>query len=167
MRKKTLKFLTALAAAILVSASFSVSADELKGDEQSFFQRYSSGVQELIIKGLEFVGVPYRRGGTNPDVGMDCSGFVQRVFSESIGISLPRTAREMSDVGEQISKTELKPGDLVFFNTMRRAFSHVGIYLGNNQFVHAPRPGGEIRVEDMRQAYWTQRYDGARRITEK
>ncbi|QEL65409.1 hypothetical protein OTERR_19330 [Oryzomicrobium terrae] len=167
MRKKTLKFLTAMAAAILVSVPFSVSADELKSDEQSFFQRYSSGVQELIIKGLEFVGVPYRRGGTNPDVGMDCSGFVQRVFSESIGINLPRTAREMSGVGEQVSKTELKPGDLVFFNTMRRTFSHVGIYLGNNQFVHAPRPGGEIRVEDMRQSYWTQRYDGARRITEQ
>lgn len=167
MRTKTLKFLTVMAAAILVSAPFSVSADELKNDEQSFFQRYSSGVQEVIIKGLEFVGVPYRRGGTNPDVGMDCSGFVQRVVSESIGINLPRTAREMSGVGATVAKTELKPGDLVFFNTMRHAFSHVGIYLGNNQFVHAPRPGGEIRVEDMRQSYWTQRYDGARRITDK
>jgi len=80
---------------------------------------------------------------------------------------LPRTAKEMSQVGKQVAENDLKPGDLVFFNTMRRAFSHVGIYLGNNQFVHSPRPGGEVRVEDMRQSYWVSRYNGARRIAEQ
>jgi cell wall-associated NlpC family hydrolase len=140
---------------------------EQRGEEPTFFQRYTSGVQDLIIKGLEFVGVRYVRGGSDPDSGLDCSGFVRHVFRESVGLVLPRTAKEMSQVGKQVAENDLKPGDLVFFNTMRRAFSHVGIYLGNNQFVHSPRPGGEVRVEDMRQSYWVSRYNGARRIAEQ
>ena len=140
---------------------------EPRGEEPTFFKRYTSGVQDLIIKGLEFVGVRYVRGGNTPDSGFDCSGFVRYVFQDSLGLNLPRTAKEMSQVGEQVASNDLKPGDLVFFNTMRRAFSHVGIYLGNNQFVHSPRPGGEVRVEDMRQSYWVARYNGARRVTEQ
>jgi cell wall-associated NlpC family hydrolase len=120
-----------------------------------------------VIKGLEFVGVRYRRGGTDPDTGLDCSGFVRHVFQESLGLMLPRSAKDMSQVGEKVDNTELRPGDLVFFNTMRRTFSHVGIYLGNNQFLHSPKPGGEVRVEDMRQSYWVSRYNGARRILER
>ena len=98
------------------------------------------------------------------DSGLDCSGFVRLVFKDSIGAALPRTAREMSEVGQQIDTSQLKPGDLVFFNTMRRAFSHVGIYLGDNHFLHAPRTGAEVRVENMESSYWMQRYNGARRI---
>ncbi len=79
---------------------------------------------------------------------------------------LPRTAKEQSQVGDAIDRNELKPGDLVFFNTMRHAFSHVGIYLGDNHFVHAPRTGAEVRVENMNQSYWVKRYNGARRILE-
>ncbi|HET7776714.1 MAG TPA: C40 family peptidase [Azospira sp.] len=162
--------LLALLLGLLVQTGTAM-ADEIKvearGEEPTFFQRYTSGVQDLIIKGLEFVGVRYVRGGNTPDSGMDCSGFVRYVFHDSLGLNLPRTAKEMSQVGEQVANNDLKPGDLVFFNTMRRAFSHVGIYLGNNQFVHAPRPGGEIRVEDMRQSYWVARYNGARRVTEQ
>lgn len=136
-------------------------------DDLSLFERYTNGAQDLILKGLELVGINYRRGGTNPDTGLDCSGFVQVVFRESIGKLLPRTAREQSEVGNVVDKSDLKPGDLVFFNTMRRAFSHVGIYLGDNRFMHAPRSGAEIRVEDMSQSYWVKRYNGARRVVER
>ena len=135
-------------------------------DERSLFERYTTNAQDLILKGLELVGINYRRGGTNPDSGVDCSGFVQIVFRDAVGLLLPRTAREQSQVGNVIDKTDLRPGDLVFFNTMRRAFSHVGIYLGNDQFLHAPRTGAEVRVEDMNQKYWIKRYNGARRIVE-
>jgi cell wall-associated NlpC family hydrolase len=133
----------------------------------SLFERYTSSAQDLILKGFELVGVNYRRGGTNPDNGLDCSGFVQVVFSEAAGLLLPRTAGEQSKIGEKVDKKELKAGDLVFFNTMRHAFSHVGIYLGDNRFLHAPRTGAEVRVEDMRQNYWTKRYNGARRVVER
>ena len=137
------------------------------GEETSFFERYTNNAQDLILKGLELVGINYRRGGTNPDSGLDCSGYVQLVFRDAIGKLLPRTAKEQSQVGDVIDRNELKPGDLVFFNTMRRAFSHVGIYLGDNRFVHAPRTGAEVRVEDMSQSYWVKRYNGARRILER
>lgn len=136
-------------------------------EEPSLLERYTSSAQDLILKGLELVGIKYRRGGTDPDSGLDCSGFVQIVFKDAIGLLLPRTAREQSEFGNVIDKDELKAGDLVFFNTMRRAFSHVGIYLGDNRFMHAPRSGAEIRVEDMSQSYWTKRYNGARRIVER
>lgn len=136
-------------------------------EELSLFERYTNGVQDLILKGLELVGVNYRRGGTNADSGLDCSGFVQLVFKDAVGLILPRTAREQSQMGNNVDKTELKPGDLVFFNTMRHAFSHVGIYLGDNRFLHSPRSGSEVRVEDMRQSYWIKRYNGARRVVER
>ncbi|MBI4740465.1 MAG: C40 family peptidase [Betaproteobacteria bacterium] len=160
--------LSALFAIVLLALSGTdiANAEELQKSPEAptLFERYTSSAQDLILKGLELVGVNYRRGGTNPDNGLDCSGYVQLVFSEAAGFLLPRTAREQSKVGEMIDKAELKPGDLVFFNTMRRAFSHVGIYLGDNRFLHAPRTGAEVRVEDMRQSYWTKRYNGARRV---
>ena len=136
-------------------------------DEPSLFERYTNSAQDLILKGLELVGINYRRGGTDPDNGLDCSGFVQIVFKDAVGMLLPRTAREQSEIGNVVDKNELKAGDLVFFNTMRRTFSHVGIYLGDNRFLHAPRSGAEIRVEDMSQGYWVKRYNGARRVVER
>lgn len=161
---------------LLLSASFLFGGHHAVATEQtpkfseesglSLFERYTNSAQDLVLKGLELVGLSYRRGGTNPDVGLDCSGFVQVVFKDGIGKLLPRTAREQSQVGDVIDRKELKPGDLVFFNTMRRAFSHVGIYLGDNRFVHAPRAGSEIRVEDMSKSYWVARYNGARRVLE-
>lgn len=146
----------------LVPFSTSVAADEL--EKPTLLQRYTVNIQDLVIKGLEFVGVPYRRGGNTVESGLDCSGFTRLVFLDSNGIDLPRTAAEQASLGTKVSADELKPGDLVFFNTMRRAYSHVGIYLGNNQFVHAPKPGAEIRVENMQQSYWVTKYNGARRL---
>ena len=166
MRKVLSSFLLAVACA---SASISAIATEQvrKSEEQpSFFERYTNAAQDVILQGLKLVGVRYRFGGNDEDSGLDCSGFVRLVFKNSVGAQLPRTAAEMSQVGQRVDTTQLKPGDLVFFNTMRRTFSHVGIYLGDNHFLHAPRTGAEVRVESMEDSYWIKRYNGARRIIE-
>jgi cell wall-associated NlpC family hydrolase len=123
-----------------------------------------STVQKTVSGALDLVGIRYRRGGESAEAGFDCSGFVYYVFREGLGIELPRTTREISREGEPVRKAELAAGDLVFFNTLRRAFSHVGIYLGDHRFVHAPRPGASVRVEDLREGYWARRYNGARRV---
>lgn len=119
---------------------------------------------EVVLRALGLLGVNYRWGGNTPDDGLDCSGLVRHVFREAIGLVLPRRAEEMGRTGSQIAPHQLKPGDLVFFNTLRRTFSHVGIYIGNNQFVHAPSTGGVVRVENMDARYWLARFDGARRL---
>lgn len=119
---------------------------------------------DLVMNALGLIGVRYRFGGNTPESGLDCSGFVRYVFHDTFGFMLPRRSVEMSRVGTTVADNELRPGDLVFFNTMRRTFSHVGIYIGDNKFVHAPSTGSKIRVDDMRSAYWVTRYNGARRI---
>ena len=118
----------------------------------------------LISNALNLIGVPYRRGGNTAETGFDCSGLVRAVYAESWGKILPRRAEEQAAATAQIAKTDLKPGDLVFFNTMRRAFSHVGIYMGDGKFIHSPRTGTTVRVESMNIAYWQSRFDGARRV---
>jgi cell wall-associated NlpC family hydrolase len=119
---------------------------------------------DLVGNAMNFLGVPYRRGGTNASTGFDCSGFVRSMFEQTVGKVLPRRASEQAAVTEKIDKQDLKPGDLVFFNTMRQTFSHVGIYVGDNKFIHSPRSGKSVRVEDMRDAYWERRFTGARRV---
>lgn len=120
---------------------------------------------DLVLTALAYLGVPYRRGGTTDD-GFDCSGFTQRMYELSVGVALPRLAADQAKADHltAVKRDQLVPGDLVFFNTVRRrAFSHVGIYMGDGKFIHAPKPGGEVRVENMRAKYWTQRFSGARR----
>ena len=119
---------------------------------------------EAVLAAMNFLGVPYRRGGSTDD-GFDCSGFTRAVFESSLGLVLPRRADDQARTAglQPVRREELKPGDLVFFNTMRRTFSHVGIYIGEDRFIHAPKPGGEVRIDDMRQAYWAHRFTGARR----
>jgi cell wall-associated NlpC family hydrolase len=119
---------------------------------------------DVVVGALNMIGVRYRWGGDTPDSGLDCSGFVRYVFQDTLGMALPRRAEEMSRVGEKVRVSDLKPGDLVFFNTMRRSFSHVGIYIGDNKFVHSPSTGSTIRVDDMDDGYWEKRFTGARRI---
>jgi hypothetical protein len=130
----------------------------------SFVDRATATAQDAIDQAMDLLGIRYRRGGSSPEAGFDCSGFVSHVFREGLGLVLPRTSKEMSKSGEPISRDELRPGDLVFFNTMRHTFSHVGIYIGDNKFVHAPSTGSKIRVDDMTASYWVTRYNGARRI---
>jgi cell wall-associated NlpC family hydrolase len=126
--------------------------------------KVGSQASDLVASTLGFLGVPYRRGGAGLETGFDCSGFVQYMFENTLGLVLPRSAAQQAAATQKIEASELKPGDLVFFNTMRRAFSHVGIYVGNGKFIHAPKPGGQVRVEDMQTSYWARRFDGARRV---
>ncbi|MDP3226783.1 MAG: C40 family peptidase [Acidovorax sp.] len=118
----------------------------------------------LVVNAMGFLGVPYKRGGNSADTGFDCSGFVRAMYEQTVGLLLPRRADEQAAATQVIDKKELQPGDLVFFNTMRRNFSHVGIYVGDGKFIHAPRSGAQIRVEDMGVAYWARRFNGARRV---
>jgi len=111
----------------------------------------------------KMVGKPYKYGGASP-AGFDCSGLVTHVFQQVAGMVLPRNSQSMSKVGEKIDKVDLLPGDLVFFNTRRQPNSHVGIYIGDERFVHAPSRGGEVEISDMQEGYWKKRFNGARRL---
>ena len=118
----------------------------------------------LVFNALGFLGRPYLRGGTTAETGFDCSGFVKAMYEQSADTVLPRSAAQQAAATQKIERAELQPGDLVFFNTMHRTFSHVGIYVGGGKFVHSPKPGAEVRVDDMAQTYWRKRFDGARRV---
>ncbi|MDR7271365.1 cell wall-associated NlpC family hydrolase [Pelomonas saccharophila] len=120
---------------------------------------------DLVLSAMNFLGVRYTRGGNSIENGFDCSGFTRHIFEMSVGLVLPRRADEQAKDNSllPIGQSELKPGDLVFFNTMKRTFSHVGIYVGEGKFIHAPRTGSAVRVEDMRDSYWAKRFTGARR----
>lgn len=132
---------------------------------QSLRESVRDSASELVMSAMNFLGVPYRRGGNSADSGFDCSGFTRHIFENSLGLVLPRRADEQATTAGlmAINRSELKPGDLVFFNTMKRTFSHVGIYVGDDKFIHAPRAGAEVRIEDMRESYWARRFTGARR----
>lgn len=120
---------------------------------------------DMVLTAMNFLGVRYKRGGNTAASGFDCSGFTRQVFETSLGFVLPRRVDEQAKAPGLVAvkRDELQPGDLVFFNTLRRTFSHVGIYIGDGKFIHAPKPGGEVRVEDMRFVYWAKRFTGARR----
>lgn len=119
---------------------------------------------ELALSAVRQVGVPYRHGGDDPAYGFDCSGLVRYVAREALGMQLPRQAASISTAGEPVEVSQLQAGDLVFFDTLGQAFSHVGVYLGNGEFVHAPTRGGRVRIERLSQPYWRGRFSGARRL---
>ncbi|RZI72215.1 MAG: NlpC/P60 family protein [Variovorax sp.] len=127
-------------------------------------QTVTDRTSELVVTAVGFMGVPYRRGGNSAETGFDCSGFVRAMYNQTVGLVLPRRAVEQAAATAPVARADLKPGDLVFFNTMRRAFSHVGIYVGEGKFIHSPRSGAEVRVESMNGSYWQRRFDGARRV---
>ena len=125
----------------------------------------SDKASELVVNAMGFLGVPYKRGGNSvAEGGFDCSGFVRAMYEQTLGLMLPRRADQQAAATEVIPRRDLRPGDLVFFNTMRRAFSHVGIYIGDGKFIHSPRTGADVRIEDMDARYWRTRFDGARRV---
>ncbi|MBW8371094.1 MAG: C40 family peptidase [Thiobacillus sp.] len=127
--------------------------------------RANTPSDDIPIYAVSLVGSPYRLGGTSPESGLDCSGFVGHVFRQAAGVVLPRDSRAISEAAQPLAQAELQPGDLVFFNTLNRAFSHVGIYLGNDRFVHAASSRtGSVMVSSLNDRYWLQRFDGARRV---
>lgn len=139
---------------------------------KSYFARVSDRLadsvtgksDELINRAMEVIGVRYRWDTELPQSGLDGSSFVGYVFKDKLGFLLPRKSTQMSRVGKPINREELQPGDLVFFNTMRLTFSHVGIYVGDNKFIHSPSKGTSVRVDDLGSLYWDKRFDGARRL---
>lgn len=138
--------------------------DQTLGQIQQATQAVTHRASELVVNAMGFLGVAYRRGGSSADTGFDCSGFVRAMYQQTVGLLLPRSADQQAAATQKIDKTELQPGDLVFFNTLRRTFSHVGIYVGEGKFIHSPRSGSQVRVEDMGTSYWRTRFDGARRV---
>jgi cell wall-associated NlpC family hydrolase len=124
----------------------------------------SADRSEALLIALMALGVDYRSGGRSSATGFDCSGLVAHVYEEAYGIRLPRTVIAQSETGFAVGTQDLEPGDLVFYDTLGRAYSHVGIYLGDGKFVHAPKTGSTVRVENLRSTYWTKRFNGARRI---
>jgi cell wall-associated NlpC family hydrolase len=123
-----------------------------------------NGAQDVAIYALGLIGVDYRYGGETPESGVDCSGLVRYVFQQVTGVTLPRTSKELSRLGNTVASADLVPGDLVFFNTRRLPFSHVGIYLGDNRFIHAPSTGSEVEISRLSESYWQKHFNGARRL---
>ncbi len=125
----------------------------------------SAPAEDIPMYAISLVGSPYRFGGTSPETGLDCSGFVGHVFRQVAGVTLPRDSRSISETAQPLAQFELQPGDLVFFNTLNLAFSHVGIYLGDDRFVHSAssRTGG-VMISNLHDRYWRDRFDGARRV---
>jgi cell wall-associated NlpC family hydrolase len=121
-------------------------------------------VSEVAFMALALGGSPYANGGASPEVGFDCSGLVAYVYARALGRELPRNTFDLARTGAAVRDPQ--PGDLLFYNTQRRPYSHVAIYLGESRFVHAPSTGGAVRVEDMRLDYWARRFDGARRVVD-
>jgi len=125
----------------------------------------SASSEDISLYAVSLIGSPYRLGGMSPQTGLDCSGFVGHVFRQVAGVVLPRDSRAISEAAQPLAQSELLPGDLVFFNTLNRAFSHVGIYLGENRFVHATSSRtNAVMVSRLNDRYWRTRYDGARRV---
>jgi cell wall-associated NlpC family hydrolase len=171
--------LTLLVISLLLAAT-AQAAPERSGDDMDKFladkglmqkleqarQSVNNRASELVLNAMGFLGVPYTFGGNTVETGFDCSGFVQAIYRQTVGLMLPRQAEQQAAATENIDKKDLQPGDLVFFNTMKRAFSHVGIYVGDHRFIHSPKSGAEVRVEDMNLSYWSRRFDGARRVAD-
>lgn len=122
-------------------------------------------LQSVVSRALNYLNAPYRLGGTDPKTGFDCSGLVVHVFRSTLGLTLPRTARQLASVGESVDRPALQPGDLVFFNTRGTPFSHVGIYVGDSKFIHAPRPRSRVRLDSLDDPAYARSYQGARRIS--
>lgn len=123
-------------------------------------------IENMLLQSMSLMGIPYKWGGNTPQTGMDCSAFVRYVFKNSLGINLPRTAAQMARVGKRVPLSDLQPGDLLFFNTMHRSNSHIGIYLGDNKFIQSPRTGEKIQISSF-SGYWRTKFNGAKRVVDE
>ena len=170
--------ITALLLSLLIAASVHAAPADAPDDMSRFIsdkgllsqmdqvrQKVTSKASDLVVNALGFLGAPYKMGGNNAETGFDCSGFVKAMYEQTVGLILPRKAEQQAAATQKIDRSDLQPGDLVFFNTLRRAFSHVGIYIGDGKFIHSPKPGEQVRVDSLGLSYWSHRFDGARRVT--
>lgn len=124
-----------------------------------------NSADDFLMNAMGLLGVNYKFGGNTPEGGLDCSGFIQYVFKNSNNTDVPRTSKMMSQQGTAVARADLKPGDLIFFSTGRgRAVTHVGVYLGNDRFMHAPRTGKTVEIAKLTNSYWNKAYLWARRI---
>jgi cell wall-associated NlpC family hydrolase len=158
--------------AVALAVALPDSASAQSGSQQNALARTAkeaasvawTGAQDVAIYALGLIGVDYRYGGETPESGVDCSGLVRYVFQQVTGVTLPRTSKELSRLGNNVASADLAPGDLVFFNTRRLPYSHVGIYLGDNRFIHAPSTGSEVEISRLSETYWQKHFNGARRL---
>ena len=160
--------------AIILACSLTVTVAPAHADDNSLpadlAVRFSSigsflnRAQDIVLNAMGFMGIPYHWGGSSPESGFDCSGFVQYVFRQAAGLLVPRSSFDQIRQGAVVAREDLQAGDLVFFNTMRATASHVGIYIGENRFIHAPSRGKTVEIVNFTDAYWQARYDGARRL---
>src|SRR4029450_3023826 len=157
-------WLIAIALPQYASAQATTSSNTLARTAKAAAANAWHGAQDVAIYALGLIGVDYRFGGETPEGGVDCSGLVRYVFQQVTGVTLPRTAKELSKLGNKVASADLAPGDLVFFNTRRFPFSHVGIYLGDNRFIHAPSTGSEVEIARLSEGYWQKHFNGARRL---
>jgi cell wall-associated NlpC family hydrolase len=124
-----------------------------------------TATNNILFRAIGLVGTPYRYGGNTPETGFDCSGLVDFVFRDAAGVVLPRTVGDLANLQlASIARNELRAGDLIFFDTNSRHASHVGIYVGEDRFVHAPNEGGMVRLDYLSNVYWREHYDSAKRI---
>lgn len=122
----------------------------------------NAAAREVVLYALSLVDTGYRFGGKNPQAGLDCSGMVSYVFNQAVGMRISGSAADIAQKGRPIGRAQLRPGDLVFFNTNNRAYSHVGIYLGDARFVHAPSTNGKVRIDRLDSSYYAKRFEEAR-----
>lgn len=165
MKKPTVIFALALACGTAAANEPATPRPERVSALRVAAERHLGHTRELVTHALGFLGIRYKFGGNTPDTGFDCSGFVRYVVGQAVGLVLPRRASDISEIGTKVTTEQLQPGDLVFFNTQRRPYSHVGIYVGDQRFVHAPAAGGKVQVVNMGLSYWQNRFDGARRLS--
>lgn len=143
----------------------SMQTHRLEDSDSAEVRDLSQVSNEVIIRAISLVGTPYRYGGTQPETGFDCSGLIGFVFSEAAGLKLPRTTRELIDIdAKPVDRDDLQAGDLIYFNSRGGRVSHIGIYVGEGRFVHAPSTGGLVRIDKLNTPYWTKFYVGAKRV---
>lgn len=143
--------------------------DDGTGDDDTTITvpaKSKDAIGNMLLQSVSLIGIPYRWGGNTPETGMDCSGFIRYLYKTSLGINLPRTAAEMSRVGIRVPFDKVEPGDLLFFNTRRGANTHIGMYLGNNKMIVAPRTGQDIQIAELND-YYRSHFNGAKRIVQE
>lgn len=135
-----------------------------KADQAPVSTHSEAGASEVVLYALGLLNIHYQFGGSNPDAGLDCSGMTAYIYREAVGVKLPHSALQQSQLGIAVNKNNLAPGDLVFFNTNGKSISHVGVYIGEGKFVHAPSTNGQIKITKLSDRYFSSRYEMARRI---